>query len=192
MLNSRAIAEHQAAREGSRWSRPSRGRGGCKAFPRRPAHGYLAHDLRARLRHSHRVSLRPRECVCDIRCCGRIMLCDIASYGFEVLDRLVEPPDPHSGGLCSFRVPQVASQASTSSWLTKRAPRLFALFTASRIALVCHSLRAIYILTASAASQALERPVASASSLSRASVSASSRSVIVFDAARLRGFMCLD
>jgi hypothetical protein len=28
---------------------------------------------------------------------------------------LVEPPDCHSGGLRSFRLPQLASQASTSS-----------------------------------------------------------------------------
>jgi hypothetical protein len=75
----------------------------------------------------------------DVGCCGRVIASDIGSYGFEVFDCLVEPPDYHSGGLRSFRVPQLASQASTSSWLTKRASRWFALSTASQIALVCHS-----------------------------------------------------
>jgi hypothetical protein len=96
----------------------------------------------------------------DVGCCGRFIACDIRSYGFEVFDGLVEPPDYHNGGLRSLRVPQLASQASTSSWLTKRASRLFALSTASRIALVCHSLTATYVFTASASSQALERSVA--------------------------------
>ena len=57
----------------------------------------------------------------DVGCCGRVIASDIGSYGFEVFDRLVEPPDYHSGGLRSFRVPQLASQVSTSSLLTKRA-----------------------------------------------------------------------
>ena len=96
----------------------------------------------------------------DVGCCGRVIASDIGSYRFEVFDRLVEPPDYHSGGFRSFRVPQLASQVSTSSLLTKRASRLLVLFTASRIALVCHWLTAMYALTASAASQALERSVA--------------------------------
>ena len=50
----------------------------------------------------------------DVGCCGRVIASDIGSYGFEVFDGLVEPPHYHSGGLRSFRVPQLASQASTS------------------------------------------------------------------------------
>src|SRR5260370_42621709 len=50
----------------------------------------------------------------DVGYCRRIIACDIGPYVFEVLDRLVEPPDYHSGGLRSFRLPQLASQASTS------------------------------------------------------------------------------
>jgi hypothetical protein len=63
MLNSQAIAGRHAAREGSLCSRPLRGRGGCKAFPKRQAHAYLAHDLSAQPQDSHRVSLRHRGCV---------------------------------------------------------------------------------------------------------------------------------
>ena len=74
--------------------------------------------------------------------CGGVVAGDIGPDGLEVLDRFVKPPDSHSGGLRSSAMPQLASQASTSSWLTKRASRRLALLSASRIALVCHALRA--------------------------------------------------
>ena len=51
----------------------------------------------------------------DIGRGGRVMEGDIGSHGFEIFDRLVEPPDCHSSGLRSLPVPQLASQASTSS-----------------------------------------------------------------------------
>ena len=58
----------------------------------------------------------------NICCGGRVILGDVASQRLEVFDTLIEPPDSHNGDLRSFPVPQLASQASTSSWLIKRAP----------------------------------------------------------------------
>lgn len=47
----------------------------------------------------------------DVRCCGRIVASYVGPDGLEILNRLIEPPDSHKGGLRSFAVPQVASQA---------------------------------------------------------------------------------
>src|SRR5580700_8102777 len=97
-----------------------------------PGRGVISKEL-------YSVAEPPR----DFGCCRRAVASDVGSYGLEVFDRSVEPCDCHSGGLRSCSVPQLASQASTSSWPTKRASRRFALLTASRIARVCHSLRAM-------------------------------------------------
>src|ERR1700693_3370240 len=97
-----------------------------------PGRGVISKEL-----HSVGEPLR------DFGCCRRTVASDVGSYGLEVFDRSVEPCNSHRGGFPSCAVPQLASQASTSSWPTKRASRRFALLTVSRIARVCHSLRAM-------------------------------------------------
>jgi len=61
----------------------------------------------------------------------RVVFGYVTPHRLKIVDGLVEPPDPHSAGLRSLGLPQVASQASTFSSSMNLAPRSSALLTAA-------------------------------------------------------------